>query len=894
MKNFAKIMGLFLLVASAKTYAQDVPLNYDVENTGASCSATPGPLVYHEDLTDPFEFTNGGRVSTFEDWKCRRNEIKTDIEEYEIGYRPVKPSDITASYSGGTLTVTVRENGKTLTLTSNFSLPSGSGPHPIVIGMNSGTGTLSSGLFSGVVQVPFMHNQVTTYNSKSNNDPFYQMYPNLTANGQYCAWSWGVSRIIDGLEIVADQLNLDMSRIAVSGCSYAGKMALFSGAFDERITLTIAQESGGGGINSWRMSDVFVRRDGEDVEKINNTSSVWFKSSMRSLNPYELPHDHHELIAMIAPRAFLALGNPPYGWMCDESGYKSCMAALEVWKAMGVEDRFGFDFASDHGHCQATTSQNNAVTAFVNKFLKGNQSANTNIKAKPVRSVYVVDDYADYYDWEPLEQVTSNPNIPRIAFTSPSASTLLVDEEVTFEISIEDINDDVTSIEYFLNDEKIGNLSTAPYQYTTSFDQKGSYKVSFVVTDAEGNSSTTSKTVSVRVPQAPYGGTAHPIPGLIELEHYDIGSNGYAYNDASPGSSTDVDFRLDEDVDIEICTDINGGYNIGYATAGEWLEYTVNVESTGLYDVEFRVAASGDDRTVSLSMDGMAITSDVAVPNTEGWQAWETVTVEDVRLTDGEHVLRLTMGETDYINMNHLTFRLTQEFVQEPFGGTAAVIPGRIEAENYDEGGEGLGFHEVNANGNEGGADYRNDEVDIENSNDDGGGYNIGYALPGEWLEYTVDVSANGSYDLDLRLAKDGANGVMHILIDGIDVTGDIDVPNTGAWQAYETVTIEDIDLTAGEHVIRVVFDTQYTNFNWMEFRGVVTNLNSALNSEISIYPNPTTASVSWQTAKEWEFLNSLGESLSAGFGKSISLSTFSSGLYFVRIENRVYKIIKN
>ena len=65
---------------------------------------------------------------------------------------------------------------------------------------------------------------------------------------------------------------------------------------------------------------------------------------MKSLDPYSLPHDHHELIAMIAPRATIILGNADYEWLGDESGYKSTMAAIEVFKALGVADHIGYDF----------------------------------------------------------------------------------------------------------------------------------------------------------------------------------------------------------------------------------------------------------------------------------------------------------------------------------------------------------------------------------------------------------------------------------------------------------------------------------------------------------------------------------------------------------------------
>ena len=366
-----KSVHFILAMGVTAAMAAQAPLNFDVENRGKDLGATAGELKSNKKLPNPFEFHDGSKVTKYGDWSKRRNEIKADIEKYEIGDKPI-PSDVSATYSGGTLTVTVKEGGKTMTITSKFSIPSGDGPHPIIIGMNSGTGSLSSSIFSGFVQVPFSHDQVAKYSmngQKDTNVGFYKFYGNKNSNGDYSAWSWGVSRLIDGLAQIADEYHLDMSKIAVTGCSYAGKMALFAGAFDERVTLTIAQESGGGGINSWRTSADFASR-GTNIEKIDNTNYSWFMQSLKSQDPYKLPHDHHELIAMIAPRAVIALGNPGYEWLGDESGYKSMMAATEVWKAMGVEDRIGFDFTGGHEHCQAASSQTKSVTAFVDKFLR--------------------------------------------------------------------------------------------------------------------------------------------------------------------------------------------------------------------------------------------------------------------------------------------------------------------------------------------------------------------------------------------------------------------------------------------------------------------------------------------------------------------------------------------
>jgi hypothetical protein len=368
------------------------PAGATPENAGAACKVTAGELKKNQKLPDPFAMHDGTRIATKAAWECRRNEIKMDIEKYEIGPKP-EPPTVKASLSGTTLNVDVTTSSGSITLSSTTS---GTGSC-VVIGMNS-----NSSLVTGCVQVPFKHDQVVGYNSgggtQSQSDPFYKVYPSLWGKiGNYAAWSWGISRLIDGLEQVKDQLKIDTTKIAVHGCSYAGKMALFGGALDERVALTVVQESGGGGINAWRTSQDFTTRTSTNIEKIDNTNYAWFMSSMKKLDPYSLPHDHHELIAMIAPRATIILGNPDMEWLGDESGYRSTMAAVEVWKAMGVPDRIGYDFAAGHSHCQAASSQTSAVKTFVDRFLKDGTGA-TNIALKPATSKFDLD-YSKVIDW---------------------------------------------------------------------------------------------------------------------------------------------------------------------------------------------------------------------------------------------------------------------------------------------------------------------------------------------------------------------------------------------------------------------------------------------------------------------------------------------------------------
>ncbi|MFN8416335.1 MAG: sugar-binding protein [Cytophagaceae bacterium] len=480
-----------------------VPLVYDVENTGSSCVAPPLPAVSqlqsYSLLPDPFAWSNGsGRVNCFSDWKCRRNEIKQEIERYEIGVKPPKPSNVTATYSGGVLTVNVTENGNTLTLTSRVTMPTGTGPFPVVIGMNAPTGQLPANLFNGVIQIPFNHDQVAKYTQGDRDPsyPFFKLYPNLVNNGYYSAWAWGVSRLIDGIEIVRTQLNADTKRIAVTGCSYAGKMALFAGAFDERVALTIAQESGGGGVNSWRVSETIG-----NVEKIDNTNYAWFMQSMKTNfqgQVGKLPHDHHELMAMIAPRALLVLGNPPFEWLGDESGYVSCRAAQEVWKTMGVSDRFGFSFRGGHNHCSLPTESNPEVTAFVDKFLRNSTTANTNIQVHSFNST----DYTRWKDaWDNYTFSNCNPNTPTITFTTPTATgNYFSGADLPITVSVTDADNNVVKVEYFNGNTKIGESTTSPYSFTWLNIPSGSVTLRAVVTDASNNTSSASIVINIKDP----------------------------------------------------------------------------------------------------------------------------------------------------------------------------------------------------------------------------------------------------------------------------------------------------------------------------------------------------------------------------------------------------------
>ena len=149
-----------------------------------------------------------------------------------------------------------------------------------------------------------------------------------------------------------------------------------------------------------------------------------------------------------------------------------------------------------------------------------------------------------------------------------------------------------------------------------------------------------------------------------------------------------------------------------------------------------------------------------------------------------------------------------------PFGAAAAALPGIIEAENFDRGGEGVAYHD-NVKGNAGGQYRTSEDVDIIASVDSaGGGYVVSNFETGEWLAYTVNVASTNFYDIVLRVSSSFANSSFHVEIDGVDVTGRIAVPSTGGWNAFQWVGKAAVALPGGTHVLRVVADQQYFNFN--------------------------------------------------------------------------------
>ena len=171
------------------------------------------------------------------------------------------------------------------------------------------------------------------------------------------------------------------------------------------------------------------------------------------------------------------------------------------------------------------------------------------------------------------------------------------------------------------------------------------------------------------------------------------------------------------------------------------------------------------------------------------------------------------------------TFTITVRGIADPlpFGGTPVEIEGIIEAENFDLGGQGVGYHdteEENLAVINGSSIYRDDKgVDVEVGETV---TNIGYTNEGEWVNYTVNVSETGDYDFEFTVASGSDTGGHSIKLQLVDRnTGAVsdlgetgDFSNTGGWSAYTGITVPEVGLSEGLNTLRVYFTGGGTNLD--------------------------------------------------------------------------------
>ncbi|WP_343913279.1 Ig-like domain-containing protein [Aquimarina litoralis] len=281
------------------------------------------------------------------------------------------------------------------------------------------------------------------------------------------------------------------------------------------------------------------------------------------------------------------------------------------------------------------SSRGHSIDFLGNKILMGGYINSK--KGRKLATVSAIDNSANGNDgFFTLFSTSSDidPNIsPSASITSPtSGSTFNLSEDIIIRCNASDSDGTIDKVVFYVNGNKIGEDTTFPFNITWRSNTSGQYVLSAKAIDNDG-AFTTSAEVVISVTndtavQSPYLGTPISVPGVVEMENYDLGGKGVSYNDTD-AANLGGNYRNDG-VDIDVAE--NGGYGIGWIRKGEWLEYTVDVKRSGLYKIEARVASATNSGSFYLDFGGSR-TSTISVPNTGGWSSWRTISLSNFTLS---------------------------------------------------------------------------------------------------------------------------------------------------------------------------------------------------------------------------------------------------------------------
>jgi hypothetical protein len=383
-----------------------------VENTEAGCQVPPLPeplgLPRLEKLPDPFEKLDGTRISKRTQWRCRRQEILQQAEKYIYGQKPPKPEKVSGTVTQEAISVAVEHAGKRIHFAADIVLPRGRPPFAALInlGKKGAFGGTRLGesfiLEQGVAIIYYDHNELGKEGKPEasrglpNPGLFYDLYGGRHSAGLLMAWAWGASRLMDVLQAAGGDV-IDSSRIAVTGCSRNGKGAFTVGAFDERIALTIPQETSTAGIPAYRIVDVL---NGAERTNYNFYGLNWLSNDFKPFveNAAQLPIDSHEVVALVAPRGLLVLDNPHIAQFAAPAAHAAVLAGAEVYTALGAAGNISYvSDVVDEKHCASGKPEyTEPLRHSIAKFLKHQGGAPGVIRASPQGSA----DLAQWRSWQ--------------------------------------------------------------------------------------------------------------------------------------------------------------------------------------------------------------------------------------------------------------------------------------------------------------------------------------------------------------------------------------------------------------------------------------------------------------------------------------------------------------
>ena len=326
-------------------------------------------------LPNPFEFYDGSCVKNRQDWEKRRQELAVLAQYYVFGWvqRPESLSYRVNENDGvkSTLTVTVWADGREASFSVAVAVPRQGVdtpipvPYPvlIVVGALGSDAQRTELLKNGYAVIempphPIYSDDATRRGAYTTLFP-YRQGEVLSDSGALMAWAWGVSRIIDALDLGAYPA-INPRQTIVTGVSRYGKAALLASAFDRRVAVSVPVDTGQAGASSFRYNvegriypfpgDPFPEGMGRS-EKIRNMTgglSHWFSSRIAEFENREaqLPFDAHCILALVAPRPLLIFAGDAFDWLSAPSTVLSYTAAHEVYEFLGANEAIALNVRS--------------------------------------------------------------------------------------------------------------------------------------------------------------------------------------------------------------------------------------------------------------------------------------------------------------------------------------------------------------------------------------------------------------------------------------------------------------------------------------------------------------------------------------------------------------------
>jgi endonuclease/exonuclease/phosphatase family metal-dependent hydrolase len=257
------------------------------------------------------------------------------------------------------------------------------------------------------------------------------------------------------------------------------------------------------------------------------------------------------------------------------------------------------------------------------------------------------------------------------------------------------------------------------------------------------------------------------------------------------------------DVNLERCSGC-GVSGWGWQDGAYWLSQSTTVQFTTSGPHTLRVQIRED----GVEVDQIVLSNGAYLFESPGQMTGDAVTVP---LSD-TRALSLSATTTTVTSAATTTATTMVTNAATPYLGSAVSLPGHIKGEDFDGGGEGVSYHDTTT-GNTGGQ-YRSTNVDIETCA--AGGYDVGWIAAGEWLNYTVNVTAAGSYTVQVRVASPGGASFHVGFNTASNVWKSVNVPATGGWQSWTTVSVP-VTLGAGTQQLTLLFDTGGMNLDYVD-----------------------------------------------------------------------------